>query len=220
MSEGIYLSWSGGKDCALALRALRLEGRRVAGLLTTVTEGYDRVSMHGVCRVLLEAQAAALGLPLMVVMIPQGCSDEAYRARMLEATKGLRRRGVSSVAFGDVHLEDVRAYREENLEGAGMDALFPLWGKAPASLVEGFVDDGFSAIVTCVDTEQLDGSFSGRWLDRRFLDDLPDGVDPCGENGEYHTFVFDGPVFGGRVDFVVGERVLRDGRFLYTDLVP
>jgi uncharacterized protein (TIGR00290 family) len=221
MSVPVLMSWSGGKDSALALREIR-RGRRfdVRALLTTVTEGYDRISMHGVRRVLLEAQAAALGVPLHAVEIPQACTNDEYARRMEAALLVHREEGVRDVVFGDIFLEDVRRYREENLAAAGMRAHFPLWGRETAALARAFVRDGFRAVTVCVDGEQLDRRFLGRTVDAEFLADLPPAADPCGENGEFHTFVSDGPGFRCAVEYTVGEEVLREGRFWYRDLLP
>lgn len=221
MGTPAILAWSGGKDSALALQALLSgNGFDIISLLTTVTDEYDRVSMHGVRRALLEQQAASLGLPADIVTIPRNASGEDYGRAMGMAMTKWKERGVTRVAFGDIHLRDVREYREENLRQAGMIALFPLWGMDPAVLSRRFVDSGFRAIITCTDTKALDGSFAGRELDLSFLTDLPAGVDPCGENGEYHSFVYDGPIFTHPVGCRQGRRVLRDGRFMYMDLEP
>jgi uncharacterized protein (TIGR00290 family) len=216
----VVLSWSGGKDSALALSCLRKdEDMVVSSLLVTITEEYDRVSMHGIRRELIVEQARALEIPLIIVKIPMGCINEDYEKRMEEATLKLKDDGVMTVAFGDIYLNDVRRYREANLAKVGMSALFPLWGLDTRPLASEFVKD-FKAIVTCVDTEQLDGGFSGRLLDESFLADLPQNVDHCGENGEFHTFVFDGPIFDRPVSYRAGERVLRENRFMFTDVLP
>lgn len=217
--EPILLAWSGGKESALALwELLRASGYSVT-LLSTFTEVYNRISLHGVREELVEAQAASLGLPLVKVWIPAGCSNEEYDRRMEETLCGQRLRGVRRVAFGDVFLADVRAYRERNLARAGMEGVFPLWGRNTENLVQTFLEAGFKAIAVCVDSEALDRSFAGRIYDRGFLADLPSGVDPCGENGEFHTFVFDGPNFKVPVGFRKGEIVLRERRFYYCDLL-
>jgi uncharacterized protein (TIGR00290 family) len=221
MAVPVLMSWSGGKDSALALQEIRRDARfDVRALLTTVTEGYDRISMHGVRRVLLEAQAAALGVPLHVVEIPQVCTNDDYARRMEAALRVHREQGVRDVVFGDIFLEDVRWYREENVAAAGMQAHFPLWGRETAALAREFVRDGFRAITVCVDGEQLDRRFLGRMLDAEFFAELPPGADPCGENGEFHTFVSDGPGFRGAVEYTMGDEVLREGRFWYRDLLP
>ncbi len=214
----LALSWSGGKDSALALSALRREeGIEPQALITTVTEGYARVSMHGVRRALLERQSEALGLPLVEVAIPPGCPNDVYEARMAQALASPDLEGVGRVAFGDLFLEDIRAYREERLAAAGKRAVFPLWGRDTARLARTFVSDGFEAVLVCVDPRQLDPSFAGRRYDERLLADLPPGVDPCGERGEFHTFVYAGPIFGHRIECEVGQVSLRDG-FAFCEL--
>jgi uncharacterized protein (TIGR00290 family) len=221
LPEDVLMAWSGGKDSALALYTLQQRADvRVVALLTTVTEGYDRVSMHGVRRALLEQQAVALGLPLHVVTIPQQASMESYGTRMEAALRGWQAQGVSACAFGDIFLEDVRAYREANLARIGMKALFPLWGRDTQELAEWFLAWGFQAVVTCVDSQQLDPTFAGRHLDADFLAALPPTVDPCGENGEFHSFVFAGPLFRRPVTWVAGEIVVRDAYFHFCDLLP
>lgn len=221
--EPIVLSWSGGKDSSLALQALRADPRfEVVALLTSVTRGYDRISIHGVRRELLEAQARAIGLPLIGLTLDPRSSNEAYETAFTRAIEALRAAypGVRRIAFGDLFLEDVRAYRERLLTPLGMEAYFPLWGENTNALARRFIDDGFRARLVCVDTTQLDGAFVGREFDRALLGDAPADIDPCGENGEFHTFVTDGPVFGTPVACTLGERVLRDGRFAYQDLIP
>ncbi|MHA1568701.1 MAG: diphthine--ammonia ligase, partial [Alphaproteobacteria bacterium] len=215
----ILLSWSGGKDSALALWELQQSGEfEVAGLLTSVTAGYDRVSMHGVRNELLDKQVAAIGLPVEKIVLPQPCANEDYERLMKEAMLCYREQGIDTVAFGDLFLADVRKYREDNLAQVGMKALFPLWGRDTAALAREFVDAGFRAVVTCVDTEQIDKSFAGRIIDHQFLADLPATADPCAENGEFHTFVFAGPIFREEIPFTKGECVLRDERFYFCDL--
>jgi uncharacterized protein (TIGR00290 family) len=218
--EDVLFCWSGGKDSAMALHALRAAREcRVAALLTTVTEEYDRISMHGVRRALLERQAESLGLPLNVVLIPPQCINATYEERMKEALAKHFARGVRRVAFGDIFLEDLRAYRENNLAKIGMQALFPIWKRDTRELAREFVRQGFRAITVCVDPRVLDASFAGRELDAAFFAELPPGVDACGENGEFHTFVFDGPVFKTPIAFHIGEKVVRDG-FCFCDLLP
>jgi uncharacterized protein (TIGR00290 family) len=214
----VALAWSGGKDSALALAALQHEGTEVAALLTTFTDDYDRVSMHGVRRALVRDQAAAAGIPLVEVGIPAGCVNEVYAARMEAAFRSPPLVELGAVAFGDLFLEDVRAYREERLASAGKTALFPLWEQDTAALARSFVEEGFKAYVVCVDTRRLDASFAGREFDTTFLDELPSGVDPCGENGEFHSFVHAGPCFERPVTCLVGEHVIREG-FAFADLV-
>lgn len=215
----VILSWSGGKDSALALHALRQDTEvDVVGLLTSVTRDYDRVSVHGVRRTLLHEQARMLRLPLYEVWLDSLCTNEAYEAAFVGALAEIRAAGVSHIAFGDLFLEDVREYRERLLKRTGVAPLFPLWGLDTSVLARRFVREGFAARLVCVDTRQLDGSFAGRDFDDRLLADLPGGVDPCGERGEFHTFVFDGPIFGKSVACRAGATVLRDGRFMFCEL--
>jgi uncharacterized protein (TIGR00290 family) len=218
--EDVLFCWSGGKDSAMALHTLRAAGDcRITALLTTITEEYDRISMHGVRRMLLERQAESLGLPLHAVLIPPQCINATYEERMKEALAQHFARGVRRVAFGDIFLEDLRVYREKNLAQVSMQALFPIWKRDTRELAREFVWLGFRAITVCVDPRILDASFAGRELDASFFADLPSGVDPCGENGEFHTFVFDGPVFETPIPIRVGEKVMRDG-FCFCDLLP
>jgi uncharacterized protein (TIGR00290 family) len=217
----LALAWSGGKDSALALQALRERDEEPVALLTTVTEGVERVSVHGVRRELLVAQAAAAGLPLVEARIPLPCPNEAYEAAMARALRAPLLRDVPEIAFGDLFLGDVRAYREERLAAARPPrrARFPLWGRDTAALARAFVAAGFRAIVVSVDPQQLHPDFAGRAYDDAFLDDLPAGVDPCGENGEFHTFVHAGPIFSAPLAVRVGEVVQRDG-FVYAEVLP
>jgi uncharacterized protein (TIGR00290 family) len=218
--EDVLFCWSGGKDSAMALHAMRAAGDcRAVALLTTITDEYDRISMHGVRRSLLERQAESLGLPLHPVRIPPQCINTVYEARMKEALAEHFARGVRRVAFGDIFLEDLRAYREKNLAQVSMGAIFPIWKRDTRELAREFVGLGFRAIAVCVDPRVLDASFAGRELDPSFFADLPPGVDPCGENGEFHTFVFDGPIFKTPIAVRTGETVLRDG-FCFCDLLP
>ncbi len=220
-AESVLLAWSGGKDSAVALYGLQQTRRHeVIALLTTVTEGYDRISMHGVREVLLDQQAASLGLPLSKVRIPASSSMEEYETKMRETLAHYRGMGVSSVVFGDIFLEDLKEYRERKMSQIGMKAVFPIWKKDTAELAREFIDLGFKAVITCVDSHALDGRFAGRVFDEQFLRELPAGVDPCGENGEFHSFVYDGPIFRKPVPHVKGEVVLRDERFWFCDLVP
>ena len=215
------LSWSGGKDSALTLDALRSDTSvDVVALLTTVTSGYDRISIHGVRRPLLHAQAAALGLPVHEIVLEPASSNELYDAAVACALADVRTRypAVNRIAYGDLFLEDVRRYREDRLGPLGFAGAFPLWGRPTGALAREFVDRGFQARLVCVDTTQLDGAFAGRKYDHALLDELPPNVDPCGERGEFHTFVSGGPGFSWPVDYGVGDVVLRDGRFAYCDL--
>ncbi len=218
--EPILFCWSGGKDSAMALHALlRQDEFRVVALLTTVTEGYERISMHGVRRELLERQAESIGLPLYEVRIPPQCVNPVYEARMEEAMRVHYENGVRKVAFGDIFLEDLRTYREKNLARIGMTALFPLWKRDTRELIRTFQADKFRAIAVCIDRKVLDRSFAGRELDKAFFQDLPPNADPCGENGEFHTFVFDGPIFRTAVAVRTGEVTERDS-FVFCDLLP
>jgi uncharacterized protein (TIGR00290 family) len=219
LTTNLALSWSGGKDSALTLWALRHEQHEPQALITTVTETYDRISMHGVRRELLARQVDALAVPLVEVAIPSACSDAVYEQRMDQAFAGARLSSVDTVAFGDLFLEDVRAYREERLADAGRRALFPLWGRDTTELANEFIDNGFEATIVCVDPRVLDSSFAGRAYDRRLLADLPPSVDPCGENGEFHTFVRAGPLFSQPIVCTPGNVVEREG-FVFCDLVP
>jgi uncharacterized protein (TIGR00290 family) len=221
MKEKVIVAWSGGKDSALALNEI-LETNRyeVLELLTTVTQDYDRISIHGVRRVLLEQQANALGFPLEKMLISKGVSDIEYEDILLKALNRHTSTGVFSVVFGDLFLEVVRKYREGVLSKVGMKGIFPLWARDTRQLARTFIDLGFKAVITCVDSKSLGKNFVGREFDRQFLVDLPAKVDPCGENGEFHSFVYDGPIFSERVPFTKGEIVLREKRFYYCDLVP
>lgn len=219
LKERILLSWSGGKDSCMALHEIQKSNGYEIVLLTTVTEGYDRISMHGVRRTLLERQAESLGLHLVKVYIPKKSTQEEYELRMKEVLTKHQNEGANSVAFGDIFLEDLRRYREENLYRIGMRGIFPLWRKNTSELIRRFIDLGFKAVVTCVDPKALDPSFAGRVIDDDFISQLPVHVDPCGENGEFHSFVFDGPIFEREVKFSLGEVVLRDS-FYFCDLLP
>jgi uncharacterized protein (TIGR00290 family) len=219
MKEPILVAWSGGKDSSMALYEIQRSGHyEIAALLTTVTAGYDRISMHGVRQKLLEQQAEALGLPLHQVFISINATNEEYDSKMREAVELYQGKGVETVVFGDIFLEDIRAYRERNLSKVGMRGLFPIWKRDTSELVRTFIKLGFKAIVVCVDTKVLDQSFAGRMIDEEFLRELPAHVDPCGENGEFHSFVFDGPIFKQPVRVAVGEAVRRDS-FCFCDLV-
>lgn len=216
----VLLSWSGGKDSALALREIiRSQGYSVKALLTTVTEEFDRISMHGVRRTLLHAQASSLGLPLEEVWIPKRASNEIYEDRMRRVLTKYKDRGIEQVVFGDLFLQDIRAYREDRLARIGMRGMFPLWGRDTAKLAREFIKSGFRAVVCCVDPRKLPREFCGREFDTPFLESIPATVDQCGENGEFHTFVYAGPIFSDEISITKGDVVLRDG-FYFADLVP
>lgn len=219
--EKTIFAWSGGKDSAMALYELQKNRDYViSALLTTITEGYDRVSMHGVREILLEQQAESLGLPLEKIYIAKNSSNEEYEAKMKDKMAYYQGLGISSVAFGDIFLEDLKRYRQANLSKAGMQGVFPLWKINSGELADRFIGLGFKAVITCIDSKVLDETFAGRVFDRGFLSDLPAHVDPCGENGEFHSFVYDGPIFSGRITYEKGEVVLRDNRYYFCDLVP
>jgi len=214
------LSWSGGKDSAMAAyQLLASQKYEITALLTTVTEGFDRISMHGVRRELLERQADSLGIPLRKIMIPQDCTNEIYEARMREAMSRIRAQGITKIAFGDLFLQDVKKYRDEMLAHAGMTGLYPIWMRDTEELVRTFIGLGFKAILACVDTQAIDAAFAGREIDLQLLRDLPQSADPCGEYGEYHSFVYEGPIFKIAIACSTGERVLRNARFNYCDIV-
>jgi uncharacterized protein (TIGR00290 family) len=218
--EPILFCWSGGKDSAMALHTLLRQNQfQVVALLTTVTEGYDRIAMHGVRRELLRRQAESLHLPLHEVCIPPQCVNPVYEARMEEALRDFYGQGVRKVAFGDIFLEDLRAYREKNLARISMTAVFPIWKRDTRELIQYFHEQRFRAIAACIDPKILDPSFAGRELDESFFRDLPPHADPCGENGEFHTFVYDGPIFQSPIPVRTGEIVNRSG-FVFCDLLP
>jgi uncharacterized protein (TIGR00290 family) len=222
MRELIVLSWSGGKDSSLALAALQADPTvEVVALLTSITRGYERISIHGVRRTLLEAQARALALPLFEVVLQPACSNADYEAAFRTAAHEIRARfpTLTRMAFGDLFLSDVRAYRETLLASVGLTAHFPLWALDTRALAERFVALGYRARLVCVDTTQLAPSFAGRQFDASLLADLPASVDPCGERGEFHTFVSDGPIFAAPVAYVPGEVIMREERFAYCDLL-
>ena len=219
-NTAVLMSWSGGKDSCIALYEIqRTQDYRVAALLTTLTRDYDRISMHGVRRELLEKQATSLGLPLHQVFISKDATNEEYEMRMGEAFSLHREQGIGSIVFGDLFLEDVRIYREQFLARHNMRGVFPVWQRDTSSFIKDFIRLGFKAVVTCVNSQVLDQSFAGRLIDEAFLSSLPGHVDPCGERGEFHSFVFDGPIFAEAVEFEIGEAVLREG-FWFCDLLP
>jgi len=215
------LSWSSGKDAAWTLHMLRRAGEvEVVGLLTTLNDEFDRVAMHAVRRALLEAQAEAAGLPLRAVPLPWPCSNAEYEAAMGRALAKAREEwGVTHIAFGDLFLEEVRAYRERQLDGTGLTPLFPLWGLPTRALAQEMIEGGLRARLTCVDPNRLPASWAGRAFDAALLHNLPPGVDPCGEAGEFHTFAHAGPMFARPIPVTVGEVVTRDG-FVFADLLP
>ncbi len=217
----VVMSWSSGKDSAYALYLFTKSNPRAAvTLLSTCAAEYGRVSMHGVRTELLQSQCEAIGYPLRKVELPVPCSGDGYETIMNEVMNEQRDRGYEAVVFGDIFLEDLRSWREEKLAKVEMAAIFPLWKRDTAELARDIIGAGFKAVVTCVDTAALDAGFAGRLYDDSFLADLPASVDPCGENGEFHTFVFDGPIFSRPVEFSIGEKVTREERFRYCDLIP
>ena len=219
--ENVLVSWSGGKDSTLALyEILKNKSYHISALLTTVTEDYDRISMHGVRRILLEQQVASLGFPLEKVYISKNASNEEYELNMGQVLARYKDTGTTSVVFGDIFLEDLRKYREDKLATLGMQAIFPIWKRNTPELARSLTTLGFKAITTCVDTQALGRQFVGRMIDEQFLSELPSTVDACGENGEYHSFVYDGPIFKERIPYTLGEIVLRENRFYYCDLIP
>lgn len=189
-------------------------------MLTTVSSQYDRISMHGVRVPLLKAQAESLGIPLDMVPLSGHPSNEEYENKMRETLLGYKNRGINKIAFGDIFLEDLRTYRQNKLSAIGMQALFPLWKRDTRELLSSIIASGFKSVITCVDTKALPMSFAGRIIDRTLSNDLPETVDACGENGEYHSFTYAGPLFHRQIGFEVGEKVLRDNRFYYCDVLP
>lgn len=222
MPERVLLGWSGGKDCAMTLATVRrLHEYDVIALLTAVRISDNRVSIHGVRRDLIERQAESLGIRLHTVMLPDSPTNDQYEAAHRVALGSYQAQGVATVAYGDLFLEDIRNYRDAFISRLGMRAVYPLWGQDTRRIAHELIGDGFKAIVTCVDTTQLDASFVGRELDMEFLSELPDSVDPCGENGEFHTFVYDGPFFHNPIHVIRGELFYMDDdeRFIYCDLM-
>ncbi len=214
------LSWSSGKDSAWSLHTLKQNKTiELCGLFTTINEEYDRVAMHGVRTQILKAQAKAAELPLHVISLPNPCPNEIYEERMGAFIKQAKVDHIEGMAFGDLFLEDIRAYREGNLKDTGIEPLFPIWGLDTAELAMEMISGGLETYITCVDSRQLDGAFAGRRFDEAFLSDLPEGVDPCGENGEFHTMVVGGPMFNHRLQIKPGEIVDRDG-FIFADFIP
>jgi uncharacterized protein (TIGR00290 family) len=216
----ILLSWSSGKDSAWSLHVLRQRGEyEVAGLLTTFNEEAGRVAMHAVRRELVERQAAAAELPLWAVPLPWPCSNDQYEALMAQGCAKAIAEGIDGVAFGDLFLEDVRAYRVKQMKGTGLEPIFPVWGMPTRELAREMIAAGVRAKLTCVDTEKLDRSFAGREFDEALIADFPEGVDPCGERGEFHSFVYAGPMLNGVIPVSVGETVVRE-QFVFADVIP
>lgn len=214
------IAWSSGKDSAWALHEARLAGEYdIVGALTTVTDNFARVAMHGVREELLMAQLKAAGLPAIIVRIPYPCPNEVYEREMAKAVAAAKARGVTHIIFGDLFLEDIRAYREKNLAGTGITPVFPLWLKPTDTLARDMIAGGLETYLATVDLKKLPASFAGRKFDQALLDDFPDGIDPCGENGEFHSCVVAGPMFTRRIEVSVGETVERDG-FAFADLLP
>jgi uncharacterized protein (TIGR00290 family) len=220
MSKNILLSWSSGKDSAWALHLLRSEGRyEVAGLLTTFNSAFDRVAMHSTRRELVEAQARAAGLPLIAVQLPWPCSNAEYERIMAGVCADAVSQGITGIAFGDLFLADIRAYRERQLHGTGLEPIFPVWQIPTDQLARDMIKEGLRAKLVCVDPRRLAAEFAGRDFDSKLLADLPAKVDPCGENGEFHSFVYAGPMFSAEILVATGERVERDG-FCFCDVLP
>jgi uncharacterized protein (TIGR00290 family) len=219
--EKVIVAWSGGKDSVLALcEVLKSGDYEVLELLTTVLKNHNRISIHGVRRVLLEQQAKALRISLEKMFISKIASDAEYEGKLLETLKRHQDKGVSSVVFGDIFLEDIRKYREQVLAKIGTNCVFPLWKRDTNELARAFINLGFKAVITSVDSQVLGEDFAGREYDEKFLSDLPANVDPCGENGEFHSFVYNGPIFCKRIGYKKGALSLRDNRFYSSDLLP
>lgn len=217
----ILFSWSGGKDSSLALYEIQKNlNYEIAALITTITADYDRVSMHGLRTSLLEEQAKYLNIPLERVVISKNASNDEYESKFNEVLLRYKETGISQVVFGDLFLEDIKKYREDLLQKVDMECLFPIWKRDTAKLAYEFIDLGFKVITVCVDLNVLVKEFAGREFNKEFLNDLPEGIDPCGENGEFHTFTYHGPIFEKPIDHRLGEIVLRDERFYYCDILP
>lgn len=220
MTENIIVSWSGGKDSCMALyETLKTGQYEVEALLTTIWSDNDQVSMHGVPMALILQQAESLALPLHIIYIPQGASNQLYEMTMKDALSQYKSRGVNKVVFGDLFLEEIRDYRDSLLAQTDLSALYPIWKRDTSELIREFLDAGFKAIVTSVDSKKLDSSFAGRIIDNKFLAEFPPGIDPCGENGEFHTFVFAGPTFKEEVRFITGKTDLRNGLY-FCEIIP
>jgi uncharacterized protein (TIGR00290 family) len=220
VKKKILLSWSSGKDSAWALHMLRQQGEyEISGLMTTFNTAFDRVAMHSTRRALVELQAEAAGLPLMAAPIPWPCSNADYESAMKQVCDQALAQGIGAIAFGDLFLADVRAYRERQLKDTGLEPLFPVWGIPTSTLAQEMISAGLRARLVCVNPKQLPSSFIGRDFDQLLLRDLPPGADPCGENGEFHSFVYAGPMFNREIAIVTGEKVERDG-FWFCDVMP
>ncbi len=221
MKKQIFVSWSGGKDSTLALNEiLNNTDYEVRSLITTVTEGYDRISIHGARNELFEQQVESIGLPLHKVSIPKDSTNNQYESALKKVLLKFKNQGINEVVFGDIFLEDVKKYRDELLDKLDMKGIYPIWKVDSKELARKFIELGFNAVTTCIDSQQIDKKFAGREYDSEFLNDLPNSADPCGENGEFHTFVNDGPLFDKKIEFTKGEIVFRDNRFYYCDLIP
>jgi len=217
----VIFSWSGGKDSSLALYEIQKSGKyEIRSLITTVTADYDRVSMHGLRTSLLEEQARNLDIPLQKVLISKNASNDEYESNFNEVLLKYKESGISQIVFGDLFLEEIKKYRENLLQKVDMECVFPIWKRDTTKLAYEFIDLGFKAITVCVDSEVLGEEFAGREFNEQFLNDLPEGIDPCGENGEFHTFVHYGPIFKKPINHRMGEIVLRDERFYYCDILP
>ncbi|WP_296058485.1 adenine nucleotide alpha hydrolase [uncultured Amphritea sp.] len=220
MKKKTLMSWSSGKDSAWALYQLQNDPEiELKGLICTVNKEFDRVAMHGVRVELLKAQANSIGLPLEIIELPNPCSHKDYAKIMGKFLQRMQNEGIDCMAFGDLYLEDIRAYRENNLAGTGITALFPLWQIPTGQLSREMLNGGLKTVITCVDPKQAPAELAGREYNQAFIDGLPDSVDPCGENGEFHSFVFDGPMLRHKIDITVGEIVTRDN-FVFADLLP
>ena len=221
MRKNILISWSGGKDSSLALYEIqKSRDYEVAALITTITSDYDRVSMHGLRTILLDKQASSLNIPLEKIFISKNASNDEYESRLKEVLLKYKQLGIRDVVFGDLFLEEIKKYREDLLGKIGMECVFPIWKRDTVKLAKKFIELGFKAITVCVDSNVLGKEFAGREFDEHFLDDLPKAIDPCGENGEFHTFTYDGPVFNTPISHELGEIVLKDERFYYCDILP
>jgi uncharacterized protein (TIGR00290 family) len=220
MPKRVVVSWSGGKDSAWTLHTLRQQRKEyvVIGLLTSINQQFNRIAIHGVRRELLEAQALAVGLPLWIVPLPSPCSNEHYERRMINALHFMQRLGIDAIAFGDLYLQDIRSYRESRFGTLGLELLFPIWGIPTKDLSRVMIEGGLKARLTCVDPRAVPAEYAGREYDQRLLHNLPPSVDPCAENGEFHTFVYDGPMLRDRLAIKTGETVERDG-FVFADLL-